>query len=69
MNRKNCTIPKAALSAITTFAKEEDGQDVVEYSLLLGFIALSSTAILAGIGTTVHGVWTTVNSTLKNAAS
>jgi len=26
---------------VTTFCKEENGQDMVEYSLLLGFIALA----------------------------
>jgi Flp pilus assembly pilin Flp len=62
-------IPKAVLSAVTAFGKEEDGQDVIEYSLLLSFVALSSVALLAGVGTTVKGVWTTINSTLRNAAS
>ncbi len=81
MNRKNWSnlfilaiarqriIPNTVLSAVAAFGKEEDGQDLVEYSLLLSFLALSSTALLAGIGTTLKGVWTTINSNLKNAAS
>jgi Flp pilus assembly pilin Flp len=65
-------IYKNTLAAVTAFGKEECGQDLVEYSLLMGFIALAVTALLTGVGTTVKGVWTTVNSGMtaaKTAAS
>ena len=62
-------IPKAALGAVTAFGKEEGGHDLVEYSLLLSFLALSSVALPGGIGTTIKGFWTNVNSMMKNAAS
>ena len=51
------------------FWKEEDGQDLVEYSLLLAFIALASAALLMNAGKSVNSIWTKANNTLGNAAS
>jgi Flp pilus assembly pilin Flp len=47
----------------------EEGQDLVEYSLLLAFIAMSAMALLVTAGGSVKTVWTGINSQLKNAAS
>jgi Flp pilus assembly pilin Flp len=49
--------------------EEEDGQDLVEYSLLLAFIALAAIALLSAAGTSVTSIWTSINSGLTNAAS
>ena len=51
-------------SFIINFSKEEDAQDMVEYSLLMAFIALSSIALLTGTGTTVKNVWTRIDNSL-----
>jgi Flp pilus assembly pilin Flp len=48
---------------------EEDGQDLIEYSLLLAFIALAAIAFLAGAGQSVTTIWTTLNGGLTSAAS
>ena len=56
-------------SFVNAFLKEEDGQDLVEYSLLLAFIALAATAVLGQVKTTLNGLWTTVNSKLTTANS
>ncbi len=50
-----------------SFLKEEDGQDLVEYSLLLAFIGLAATAVLSNVKTTISTLWTTVNSKLTTA--
>jgi Flp pilus assembly pilin Flp len=55
-------------SALRAFWKEEDGQDMVEYSLLLAFIALAAVALLTGVKTKLNVLWTTVNATISNAA-
>jgi Flp pilus assembly pilin Flp len=47
--------------------KEEAAQDLVEYSLLLAFIALAAVGLLSGTGRTVKTLWTAINSTLANA--
>lgn len=52
-----------------TFCKEETGQDLVEYSLLLAFIALSAIALLSSAGGSVKTIWTKINTDLTSAAS
>ena len=47
---------------------EEDGQDLIEYALLAGFIALASTAMITNIGTGVNAVYTAVNTEVAAAS-
>ncbi|HEY7210780.1 MAG TPA: Flp family type IVb pilin [Bryobacteraceae bacterium] len=54
---------------VRSFFKEEDGQDLVEYSLLLAFIALAAVAVLGQVKTQISGVWSKVNSKLANASA
>jgi Flp pilus assembly pilin Flp len=56
-------------SVLNAFWKEEDGQDLVEYSLLLAFIALSAIALLSGMRTNLASLWTMINTQLTNATS
>jgi Flp pilus assembly pilin Flp len=49
--------------------KEEEGQDLVEYSLLLAFIALAAVGLLSGTRTTISGLWSTINTTLSSAST
>jgi pilus assembly protein Flp/PilA len=49
--------------------QDEDGQDLVEYSLLLAFIALAAVALLSGVGKNINKIWTTINTEVSNAAS
>lgn len=54
-------------SFVSSFVKEEDGQDLVEYSLLLAFIGLAATAVLTTVKGSITTLWTTVNTKLSNA--
>jgi Flp pilus assembly pilin Flp len=56
-------------SMLLKFWKEEEGQDLVEYSLLLAFIALAAVGLLSGVKGSISGLWTTINSTLANAST
>jgi Flp pilus assembly pilin Flp len=56
-------------SLLMLLREEEDGQDLVAYSLLLAFIALAAIALLSAAGTSVTSIWTSINSGLTNAAS
>ena len=49
------------------FMKDEQGQDLVEYTLLLAFVALASAALFIGAGGTITGIWSAANSRLVNA--
>ncbi len=51
------------------FWNEEDGQDLVEYTLLLAFVALASAALFIGAGTSVSSIWTQANTRLSQAAA
>ncbi len=49
------------------FWRDEFGQDLVEYTLLLAFIALVSAAAILGMGASVNLIWSGVNSRLAAA--
>jgi Flp pilus assembly pilin Flp len=49
--------------------QEEDGQDLVEYALILGFIALAAVGVLTSTSTAINTVWTNIDTKLGTAAS
>lgn len=51
------------------FLRDEQGQDLIEYVLLVGFITLASAGIFLDASPTISGMWGTANNTLSNAAS
>ena len=53
--------------AITEFWKEDDAQDLIEYTLLMAFVALGAASLFIGAGHSVKGIWTTTNSELTQA--
>lgn len=54
-------------SILKAFWQEEDGQDLVEYSLLLAFLALAAVTMLQSVKGSINGLWTTLNNQLANA--
>jgi Flp pilus assembly pilin Flp len=50
-----------------SFLRDEQGQDLIEYTLLLAFVALASAALFIGAGGAVKGIWGTANSRLGAA--
>ena len=48
---------------------EEQGQDLIEYTLLMAFVALASAALFLGAGGSIKGNWSTTNSQLAAANS
>jgi len=49
------------------FVKDEQGQDLIEYTLLLAFVCLASAALFISAGGSVSGIWTAANSRLSAA--
>ena len=47
--------------------QDELGQDMIEYTLLVAFVALASAAIYISAGKQIHGIWSQANSTLVTA--
>jgi Flp pilus assembly pilin Flp len=52
-----------------TFWADEQGQDLIEYTLLLAFVALASAALFLGAGGSISGIWSTSNSQLVAASN
>ena len=55
------------MKMIQNFLKDEQGQDMIEYTLLVAFVALASAAIYIGAGNQIKGIWTQANSNLSAA--
>ena len=56
-------------SALYAFWQEEDGQDLVVYSLLLAFIALAAIAILSAASKNISQLWADISDALSDATS
>lgn len=52
---------------ILQFVREEAGQDLVEYTLLLAFVCLASAALFIGAGKSMANVWVDTNLIVTNA--
>jgi Flp pilus assembly pilin Flp len=51
------------------FLADDQGQDLIEYTLLMAFVALASAALFIGAGGSIQGIWSTSNSQLAAANS
>ena len=49
------------------FWQEEQGQDLIEYTLLMAFVALAAASLFVAAGGSIKGIWTTSNSQLSAA--
>jgi Flp pilus assembly pilin Flp len=56
------------MQQVRQFWKDESGQDLIEYTLLMAFIGLVAVGIFAKAGTSTSTVWTSANTVLHNAA-
>lgn len=56
-------------SMFKNFVRDEQGQDLIEYTLLLAFVALASAGLFISAGGSVNTIWTLANSQLSTAAT
>jgi Flp pilus assembly pilin Flp len=49
------------------FLNDEQGQDLIEYTLLLAFVCLASATLFIGAGRSVSGIWVATNTRLAAA--
>ena len=52
---------------IRQFLKDESGQDIVEYSLLLVLIGAAAVLVLTGMGTSIGKIFTKIKDVLDAA--
>ena len=57
------------LSFIKKFRQDESGQDLIEYTLLLAFVALASASLFLSAGSSVSQIWGSASTQLVNAAT
>jgi Flp pilus assembly pilin Flp len=52
------------LHLMRKFWRDESGQDLIEYTLLLAFVSLASASLFLGTGSSLSGMWKTSSSEL-----
>ena len=57
------------MTFLRNFWNDEQGQDLIEYTLLMAFVALASAALFIGAGGNVTAIWSKSNSQLVAANS
>jgi Flp pilus assembly pilin Flp len=55
------------VTTLRNFWNDDQGQDLIEYTLLMAFVALASAALFIGAGGSVAGIWSSTNSQLAAA--
>jgi Flp pilus assembly pilin Flp len=55
------------MSLLKAFLKDDGGQDLIEYTLLMAFVAIASAGLFIGAGKSVKGIWSATNSELSAA--
>ena len=48
--------------------KDQNGQDLIEYALMAGFVAVSAGAIMPGVATSISTIFSKVASVMSAAA-
>jgi len=49
------------------FIKDEQAQDLIEYTLLFAFVCVATSALFVSSGGSLSGIWTSANSQLATA--
>jgi pilus assembly protein Flp/PilA len=63
------------MTRITTFVrklkvlKDTRGQDLIEYALMAGFVAVAAGAIMPGVSSSISTIFSKVSSVMSSAAS
>jgi Flp pilus assembly pilin Flp len=57
------------VSILKQFLRDDQGQDLIEYTLLLAFVALASAALFINAGGSIANIWNITNTRLSSAAS
>ena len=54
---------------LSKFTRDEHGQDLIEYTLLLAFVALAAAALFISASSSISTIWSNASSKLSRAAS
>jgi len=54
---------------LSSLLNDESGQDLIEYTLLMAFVALASAALFISSGQSISAIWSDSNSELAAAST
>ena len=57
------------MTILKQFFRDDQGQDLIEYTLLMAFVALASAALFINAGSSVSKIWSSANTQLSTAAA
>jgi len=70
MNLQSFRIPTLSNLALRfKFIADAQGQDLIEYALMAGFVAVSAGAVMPGVATSISKIFSHVSSVMAVAAS
>lgn len=69
LNRTSEPREDPMLRLLWEWVKQEQGQDMVEYTLLVAMVALASAGLFINSGGTISGIWSVTSSNLSTANS
>lgn len=58
-----------ALTFLTRTWRDRRGQDLIEYALMAGFVAVAAGAIMPGVSSSISTIFSEIASVMTNAAS
>jgi pilus assembly protein Flp/PilA len=57
------------MKSVSEFLKDDRGQDLVEYALMAGFVAVAAGALMPNISSSISTIFSKVSSVLTGAGS
>ena len=60
---------QAFVAFLNRLVREEEGQDMVEYALILGLVSIIAVAAVTTTGTSVQSIWDKVSSAVAGGSS
>jgi pilus assembly protein Flp/PilA len=54
------------INRLRAFSRNEEGQDLIEYALLVGLISLVAVVAITAAGTSVNAIFTTISTALAS---
>jgi len=54
---------------VNSFVREEEGQDVLEYGLLMAFVAVVAYVAIQAVGGNIGTLWTTIQTDVAAATA
>jgi Flp pilus assembly pilin Flp len=57
------------MGIVYMFLRDDSGQDLIEYSLMIVFVLIASAIVMQQTGSSIVPVWVVGNSTVANAAA